>query len=207
MQIIARGKNIDTHLLKNLLIQGEKNSETVLFLVDRFYNGFDLNDCDFIIKGVTEGDAEAEQALVKRALDEKIAVIWNISEDFTAESGKLILEMRAVLIDEDTETETLVLKYDMADINVKPSPIGSTAPVPSAVEQAINLIGAATADGLSQIQALIDSFDIEALNERLAQIEEKLAELLERPEIQPITQQEYNRIQHLANVLYVIVEE
>lgn len=207
MQIIARGKNIDTHLLKNLLIQGEKNSETVLFLVDRFYNGFDLNDCDFIIKGVTEGDAEAEQALVKRALDEKIAVIWNISEDFTAESGKLVLEMRAVLIDEDTETETLVLKYDMADINVKPSPIGSTAPVPSAVEQAINLIGAATADGLSQIQALIDSFDIEALNERLAQIEEKLAELLERPEIQPITQQEYNRIQHLANVLYVIVEE
>lgn len=207
MQIIARGKNIDTHLLKNLLIQGEKNSETVLFLVDRFYNGFDLNDCDFIIKGVTEGDAEAEQALVKRALDEKIAVIWNISEDFTAESGKLILEMRAVLIDEDTETESLVLKYDMADINVKPSPIGSTAPVPSAVEQAINLIGAATADGLSQIQALIDSFDIEALNERLAQIEEKLAELLERPEIQPITQQEYNRIQHLANVLYVIVEE
>lgn len=207
MQIIARGKNIDTHLLKNLLIQGEKNSETVLFLVDRFYNGFDLNDCDFIIKGVTEGDAEAEQALVKRALDEKIAVIWNISEDFTAESGKLVLEMRAVLIDEDTETESLVLKYDMADINVKPSPIGSTAPVPSAVEQAINLIGAATADGLSQIQALIDSFDIEALNERLAQIEEKLAELLERPEIQPITQQEYNRIQHLANVLYVIVEE
>lgn len=207
MQIIARGKNIDTHLLKNLLIQGEKNSETVLFLVDRFYNGFDLNDCDFIIKGVAEGDAEAEQALVKRALDEKIAVIWNISEDFTAESGKLVLEMRAVLIDEDTETESLVLKYDMADINVKPSPIGSTAPVPSAVEQAINLIGAATADGLSQIQALIDSFDIEALNERLAQIEEKLAELLERPEIQPITQQEYNRIQHLANVLYVIVEE
>ena len=207
MQIIARGKNIDTHLLKNLLIQGEKNSETVLFLVDRFYNGFDLNDCDFIIKGVTEGDAEAEQALVKRALDEKIAVIWNISEDFTAESGKLVLEMRAVLIDEDTETESLVLKYDMADINVKPSPIGTTAPVPSAVEQAINLIGAATADGLSQIQALIDSFDIEALNERLAQIEEKLAELLERPEIQPITQQEYNRIQHLANVLYVIVEE
>ena len=207
MQIIAKGKNIDTHLLKNLLIQGEKNSETVIFLVDRFYNGVDLNNCTFMIKGVTEGDAEAEQALTKVAHDEKISVIWNISEDFTTESGRLILEMRAILIDEETETETLVLKYDMADINVKPSPIGSTAPVPSAVEQAINLINAATADGLSQIQALIDSFDIEALLERLAEVEEKLDELLQRPEIQPVTQQEYDRIQHLANVLYIIVEE
>ena len=207
MQIIAKGKNIDTHLLKNLLIQGEKNSETVIFLVDRFHNGVDLNNCTFMIKGVTEGDAEAEQALTKVAHDEKISVIWNISEDFTTESGRLILEMRAILIDEETETETLVLKYDMADINVKPSPIGSTAPVPSAVEQAINLINSATADGLSQIQALIDSFDIEALLERLAEVEEKLDELLQRPEIQPVTQQEYDRIQHLANVLYIIVEE
>lgn len=207
MQIIAKGKNIDTHLLKNLLIQGEKNSETVIFLVDRFHNGVDLNNCTFMIKGVTEGDAEAEQALTKVAHDEKISVIWNISENFTTESGRLILEMRAILIDEETETETLVLKYDMADINVKPSPIGSTAPVPSAVEQAINLINSATADGLSQIQALIDSFDIEALLERLAEVEEKLDELLLRPEIQPITQQEYDRIQHLANVLYIIVEE
>ena len=207
MQIIAKGKNIDTHLLKNLLIQGEKNSETVIFLVDRFHNGVDLNNCTFMIKGVTEGDAEAEQALTKVAHDEKISVIWNISENFTTESGRLILEMRAILIDEETETETLVLKYDMADINVKPSPIGSTAPVPSAVEQAINLINSAAADGLSQIQALIDSFDIEALLERLAEVEEKLDELLLRPEIQPITQQEYDRIQHLANVLYIIVEE
>ena len=128
MQITANGKNIDTHPIKNLLIQGEKLSETVTFTVDRFYNGNDLSLCSFFIRGVTDKNEEAQQGLITQISEEKITLIWKISEFFTATAGTLRLEIRAVLLSETDESETLVLKYDMPPIFIKPSPVGSSSP-------------------------------------------------------------------------------
>lgn len=207
LKITANGKTIDTHLLKNLLIQGEKSSETIAFVVDRYYSGYDLSECQFFIKGVTEKDEEAQQGLILQTSDEKLMLIWNISENFTVTSGVLTLEIRAVLLSDDNETPQVILKYDMAPIFIKPSPIGSNAPMPDTVEQAINSIATVVTEGLNEIQALIDSFNLDALNARLDVIEADLKELLSRPVIQPITKADYDTSAHTPNVLYIITEE
>lgn len=207
MQITANGKNIDTHLIKNLLIQGEKLSETVTFTVDRFYNGNDLSLCNFFIRGVTDKNEEAQQGLITQISEEKITLIWKISEFFTATAGTLRLEIRAVLLSETDESETLVLKYDMPPIFIKPSPVGSNTPMPSTTEQAINSIAAAVSDGLNEIHSLIDSFDTESFSKRLDEIDSALKELLSRPVIKPITENKYKTTEHEDNVLYIIVKE
>jgi hypothetical protein len=207
MQITANGKNIDTHLIKNLLIQGEKLSETVTFTVDRFYNGNDLSLCSFFIRGVTDKNEEAQQGLITQISEEKITLIWKISEFFTATAGTLRLEIRAVLLSETDKSETLVLKYDMPPIFIKPSPVGSNTPMPSTTEQAINSIAAAVSDGLNEIHSLIDSFDTESFSKRLDEIDSALKELLSRPVIKPITENKYKTTEHEDNVLYIIVKE
>ena len=207
MQITANGKNIDTHLIKNLLIQGEKLSETVTFTVNRCYNGNDLSLCSFFIRGVTDKNEEAQQGLITQISEEKITLIWKISEFFTATAGTLRLEIRAVLLSETDESETLVLKYDMPPIFIKPSPVGSNTPMPSTTEQAINSIAAAVSDGLNEIHSLIDSFDTESFSKRLDEIDSALKELLSRPVIKPITENKYKTTEHEDNVLYIIVKE
>lgn len=207
MQITANGKNIDTHLIKNLLIQGEKLSETVTFTVDRFYNGKDLSLCSFFIRGVTDKNEEAQQGLITQISEEKITLIWKISEFFTATAGTLRLEIKAVLLSETDESETLVLKYDMPPIFIKPSPVGSNTPMPSTTEQAMNSIAVAVSDGLNEIHSLIDSFDTESFSKRLDEIDSALKELLSRPVIKPITENKYKTTEHEDNVLYIIVKE
>ena len=137
----------------------------------------------------------------------KNTLIWKISEFFTATAGTLRLEIRAVLLSETDESETLVLKYDMPPIFIKPSPVGSNTPMPSTTEQAINSIAAAVSDGLNEIHSLIDSFDTESFSKRLDEIDFALKELLSRPVIKPITENKYKTTEHEDNVLYIIVKE
>ena len=161
----------------------------------------------FFIRGVTDKNEEAQQGLITQISEEKITLIWKISEFFTATAGTLRLEIRAVLLSETDESETLVLKYDMPPIFIKPSPVGSNTPMPSTTEQAINSIAAAVSDGLNEIHSLIDSFDTESFTKRLDEIDSALKELLSRPVIKPITENKYKTTEHEDNVLYIIVKE
>lgn len=229
MQITANGKNINTYPFKNLLIQGEKFSETIVFLVDRFHNETDLGKCSFLIRGVTEKNEEAEQVLTVYVFEKSVALFWNISDNFTVTAGRLQLEIKALLADNsgtgqrlilkyniqmrhtknitNDMRQRLILKYNMAPIFIKESPLGNNTPMPDVREQVLNEIDMAVSDGLNQIQQLIDSFDISEVEARLDNMEAQLAELNARPKVEPLTQQQYNRKAHEPNVLYVIVQE
>ncbi|MCI1269636.1 MAG: hypothetical protein LKG21_07035 [Ruminococcus sp.] len=209
MLIVANGKNINSFPFRNILTQGEKSSESITFVIDRFYNGFDLYLCSFLIKGVNKNNEEAEQGLTFSAISaDKLSLEWNISDAFTAADGELRLELRAVMLSESVpQSQVLILKYIIPPIFVRESPNGSNAPVPSSVDQALSSITSAVSGGLSKIQALIDSFDISAVLLRLDNMDASLAQLLARPRVQPITKAQYDSQSHEPNVLYIIVRE
>lgn len=202
MTIRAKGKNIPAYEMGHLFRQGEKYAETICFEVDRFYNGIDLGECSFMIRGVNEDNGEAQQALVPEISGEKLLLSWNVSEYFTAASGRLLLELRASGGGGD-----IILKYNIAPIEVAPSPEGENVPLPSAAEQVISEINAAASDGIAGIQTVIDSFDLEATERRLDAMEENIGIFLARPEVIAVTAEEYESISHKENSLYVIVKE
>lgn len=205
MKIYANGKNISVFPFANLFTRGEKFSDTITFVLERFYGGNDLGNCNFLMRGINENGEEAQQILYPETDDNTITLNWSVSDYFTAVSGKLELELRAVR-ETDSETE-IVVKYIMTPICVRESPIGGNVPLPDTEEQVLNDIATAVSNGLTEIQELIDSFDITEVEARLDNMEHDVSIFLARPEVIPVTQSQYNSIAHKENALYVIVEE
>ena len=125
MNIIANGKNIPTYEFSELLIQGEKLADTIVFEVDRFYNGYDLSDHTFVINGLTSEGYEAMQALEKEVGAERIKLIWQVSGEFTEDAGELRLCMTAS--PEYGEIDHII-RYAMQPVNVRPFPAGRERP-------------------------------------------------------------------------------
>ncbi len=127
MEIIANGKNIPTYEFGDLFIQGEKLADTIVFVVDRIHNGYDLADHSFVISGVTAAGYWAVQALEKEVETERIKLIWPVSADFTADAGQLELCMTA---SPEYGEITHVIRYAMQPVNVRPFPVGRERPEP-----------------------------------------------------------------------------
>jgi hypothetical protein len=130
--LIAHNKYIDTSSIAHLLINGEKNADTIKIQVDRLYHEVDLADCDFILRAVNENQNLIDQTLSKSIGEENIVLAWVINEYFTAVDGKLLLEIRAV------QGENLILKYVMSPIYVKSSATGEGLPLLDTVEKALD---------------------------------------------------------------------
>lgn len=205
MEIIAKGKNIPTFAFSNLFTEGEKFSDTICFRVGRCYEGNELSDCSFLMRGVNEKNEEAQQAIIPEIYDDFLVLKWRVSEYFTAVAGKLELELRAVC--QIDGGETLILKYAMQPVYVRESVAGENLPVPDTVEQVLNEISSAVSEGLEEIQLVIDDFDLSEVEERLDRIEADTAVYLARPEVIPVSRSEYKQIPHKKNALYVIIKE
>lgn len=202
MEIYANGKNIPTYPFSRLFRQGEKFADTITIIVDRYYGENDLSMCSFVMRGVNENNEEALQPLIPDVSDYSLIFRWNVSESFTAASGKLSLELRASKTDENDEP-LLIMKYSMESVTVTESPSGENIPLPSASEQIISEIAEAANFYIEQLMG----FDIEAVNNRLDAMDTGIAEFLARPEVIPITQSEYDVTPHKRDALYVIVKE
>lgn len=228
MEVYSKGKNIPTYAFGNLFIQGEKLADTITLSVERYYNNTDISEYKFMIVGLTENGWEVSQILVSRSADNKyVRLKWNVSSDFTVNSGKLRLELRA--FEEKNGEINTIIKYDMPDVYVKPTISGKNEPLPDTGEQFINSITAVTAECLEElqnhtntvkvqlqdsinnfnvwVQDKMNSFNIEETKKRLENIEADTAVYLARPEVIPVTRLQYNTIQHKKNALYVITEE
>lgn len=205
MRVYANGKNISTHSLCNVLVQGERYAETIVFVLERIYEGIDLLDCDFSIRGVNAEGGECMQILSPISDKGNVLLYWSVSEYFTAVAGKLDLELRASFTSENGES--CVLKYQMSPITVYPSPEGSDIVVPDTSEQIISEINAVVSNGVKQIQQTIDSFDTETIEERLDNMDSNIEVFLARPEVIPVTREQYDSMEHKKNALYVIVKE
>lgn len=206
MEVFADGKNIPTYSFANLFTQGERMVDSVDIVVDRFYNGTDLGDYSFLMVGITSDGWEVNQSMaMKRTGAEKITLTWRVSENFTANSGKLLLELRAYKV-RDGET-TNVLKYTMPPVWVKPSPDGKNGIVPDTADQLLGSISQATEQGLVSLREKMEAFNLEEVQERLDKTEKATAVYLARPEVIALTQTEYNNCTHKDNSLYVIIRE
>lgn len=206
MEIFANGKNIPTYSFGNLFIQGENFADTICFVIDRYYNGRDLMECKFLIRGVTEENWEANQILLGDADGDKIRLKWDVASDFTYNSGNLSLELNASVQDE-YGGDHILIKYDMSPVYVKPTIRGKNGPLPETSEQVLTKITEAASDGIEKIRKEIDDFNLEAVEARLDKMERDTATYLARPEVAILTQRQYDAITHKKSAIYAIVEE
>ncbi|MBQ9894546.1 MAG: hypothetical protein IJM38_04095 [Ruminococcus sp.] len=204
MELYAKGKNIPTHPIGRLFTQGEKFGDKININLNRFYDGIDTSGFSFAVHGLTSDGWEAVNALTKIVRNDKIVLEWDVSSDFTLNSGKLDLELRASGTFRGMER---ILKFNMPSVEVIPTVNGRNGPLPETGEQLISQINAAAAAGLQEIRSEIEAFDLEAVEERLDNIEADTAIYLARPEVIPVTQAQYDQSVHKQNALYVIVEE
>ena len=206
MKIYAKGKSIPTYQFRDLFVQGEKMAEVITFVLDRYYSGHDMMDCNFVIRGLTEEGWEAEQVLRTVAgEDNTVLAAWSVSDLFTLNAGTLRLELRASRMDGDTAE--LIVKYAMEPVNVAPTINGKNGALPDAAEQAVSAVAAAVDGALITMEQTIERYDLEHTGQRLDRIEADTAVYLARPEVIPMTRQEYADSVHKENSLYVIVEE
>lgn len=232
MEIYARGKNIPSYPFGNLFVQGENLADAIVFVVDRYYCGKDLSLCTFAIRGVTEGNWEADQVLPMEVGVRTISLTWRVADTFTCNAGKLRLELRASEIIEG-ETHT-VIKYSMSPVEVAPTVSGQNGPLPESAEQAVSQINEAVGDGLIElqqkidsfdvtpyeqqiagetaagielIQQKIDSFDLSEIEQRLDGIDSDISTLYARPKIIPLTRAQYDALAQKEAALYVIIGE
>lgn len=205
MEIYAKGKNIPTFAFGNLFTEGECFADTITFYIERFYNGMDLMNFSFLIKGVNESNYEAVQSLFPKDCGDYLALEWPVSSYFTVRAGKLELELRASKGTE--EADSVVVKYAMPPVYVNPSPEGTNAVVPDTAEQLMSEITDAVSAGIAEINEAAAGFDIAAVEERLDNMDENISVFLARPEVIPMTQNEYDTAAHKQNSLYVIVKE
>lgn len=212
MEVFAQGKNIPTYSFGRMFVQGEHCADKITFVVDRNYSGNDLSDCVFSMIGVSNGKWEICQLLTPVVCKDKIKLEWSVSNFFTQNSGKLELELRA------SKNDTLILKYDMQPVYVKPTLDGENTPLPDVSEQIISDITAAAVQGITDIDAArntalgtlqqkMDEFGLEETEERLNRMEADTAVYLARPEVVALTREEYEAITVKADSLYVIVTE
>lgn len=205
MELTAKGKNIPTYPIGNLFIQGECFADTIYIMVDRYYDRWDLSECSFSIKGETESGEVITSALLFKPMEKKLRVIWQVSDLFVKNTGRLLLELKASKV--VNGTVKCVVKYDMPPVFVKPTLEGTNEVLPDTSEQIVAEVNKAAADGLAEIRAEIDAFDLESVNQRIDNMDAACATFLARPEVIAVTQKEYDSSEHKSNSLYVIIEE
>ena len=114
MNIYAKGKNIQTYSFGRLFIQGEKIAEEINIFIRRFYNGWDMSGYTFTITGKTEGNEPVSQQLTPWQEGDNIKLIWRVLSSFTAVSGELSLELKAVGSDPER-----IIKFNMPPVYVR----------------------------------------------------------------------------------------
>ncbi len=126
----AIGKYIDTLPLTNLISFGEKKADVVPIEVDRFYDSLDLAEFTFMMRGVTESGAETQTELQKMASSDGnyIHLTWYIGSLFTAEPGRLFLDLYAYRYEPDTpgtEPPDEMIRYQLPPVEIRKIPEGT----------------------------------------------------------------------------------
>ncbi len=158
MELKSNGKFICTRPIESLFTQGEKNADIIDFIIPKINNGVDLSDCEFMIAGVNIQQVYVTAMLAKSIEDSSIRLSWTVSEQFTAVSGMLMLEIRG------TKGNDVIVRYSLPAVYVKEQLEGDTI----AVE------GTAMDDLMQQIQTALSvaNSDNETASKLLQQISE-----------------------------------
>ncbi len=226
MLLKANGKCIDTLPISSLFTQEEAYADTIVFEVDRHYNGMDLAEFAFTMRGVTESGGEAQSELQVTVDEEVLQLRWNVSEQFTAEGGTLQLDLLAVKYD-DSEADPAadapdhILRYQLPPVQVRALP-DSDRVMDNASYTAFLLEVKETAEnGIAEMSAILTEFESQQTDydQQLTDMEKHLQTLKTRVDthdeqiaaITPIavlTQTEYDALEAPdESTLYVIKAE
>ena len=116
----AIGKFIDTLPISGLFTQGEHNADTILFEVDRYYNGEDLLEYAFELRGIdAEGNTAVAYLTNRPAGDALLHLTWKVERAFTAAAGWLRLDLCAVTYEADQTEPEVKLRYQLPPIYVR----------------------------------------------------------------------------------------
>lgn len=212
MTLKANGKRIDCGAIAHLFSQGERHADKVAFALPRYYAGWDLSGCTFALTGENAEGKQAQQVLEKAVSEDTVTVQWEVTGAFTIAPGVLKLSLRAFTTadaaeasgsetDSDTwqEDGTLVLEYQLTDIEILPAVSAVTDPATvTLTAQALNQLAAKLEQALAELDARAAALKLTGFENRLTALEGR---------IQPVTQAEYNALTPGTDTLYLIVEE
>lgn len=180
----AVGKYIDTLPIGQLISQEEMGADTVLIEVDRFYNGRDLKDLTFLMRGVTTSGGETETLLEKEVQESVIRLRWTVGGDFTKEKGELQLDLVACSYAEGSDPETdapdCILRYQLPPVQVRGLPDNEEILDTKSYTIFLLQVRETAEQTITQIEQLIQNFKTEILpaqEERIAALEKALQEL------------------------------
>ncbi len=179
----AVGKYIDTLPIGQLISQEEMGADTVLIEVDRFYNGRDLKDLTFLMRGVTASGGETETLLEKEVQDQVIRLRWTVGGDFTKEKGELQLDLVACSYAEGSDPETdapdCILRYQMPPVQVRGLPDNEEILDTKSYTIFLLQVRETAEQAITQINQLIQNFTTEVLQEydmRITTLDAKMTE-------------------------------
>ena len=116
----AYGKFIDTLPISGLLSQGEHKSDTIVFEVDRYYNGKDLLDYAFELCGINAAGDTARAYLTARSeAEDLLHLTWTVTREFTAAAGLLRLDLYACTYEAGQTAPQVLLRYQLPPVYVR----------------------------------------------------------------------------------------
>lgn len=164
MVLKAIGKYIDTTPIADLFSQEETQMDMVIFEVDRYYEGLDLADFHFVMRGVTESGGETTSVLGKKTEGDVLHLHWIVDNTFTAEGGRLSLDLFGSLYAQGAnpaqDAPTHVLRYQLAPVQVRALPESDTLLESHSYTDFLLQVKAAANDAIAAIEAKIRDFEI-----------------------------------------------
>ncbi len=183
MKLKAIGKCIDTLPIANLLSQEERLADTVTFEVDRYHNGMDLAEFTFMIRGVTESGGETESALTVQVQEELLLLSWTVNDRFTAEGGKLALDLYAYRdaagADAAAEPPECILRYQLPSVEVRRLPESDSILETHSYTDFLLEVKATANDAIAAMEAIKAEFEAAAADftAQAQQYDEQIAAL------------------------------
>lgn len=168
MVLKAIGKLIDTLPIADLLSQEEVLADTVVFEVDRHYNGLDLAEFTFHMRGVTQSGGETLAELVKEVEAECIRLHWDIGAEFTAEAGTLALDLFACSYaqgaDPTVDAPSHVIRYQLPPVQVRGLPESESLLESHSYTEFLMQVKETANDAIAAISKMVKDFESELVN-------------------------------------------
>ncbi len=214
MVLKAIGKFIDTLPIADLLSQEEVLADTVVFEVDRWYNGMDLAEFTFHMRGVTESGGETLAELAKEVDTEVIRLHWNVGLDFTTEAGNLALDLFACDAVEAEDPPSHVIRYQLPYVRVRGLPESESILETHSYTDFLMQVKETANDAIAIIEKMVKEFEDELVDyeAHVVQLERKVKEnadaIAALTPIVTLTQSEFDALEEPQDgTLYVVKQD
>lgn len=135
-RIRVDGINLETIAIQRLIIEGEKEADTIQIIVPLENRPeIDLLECAYTIKGYwPEHDVEARAVLEKQRNEEDVTLTWLVGDLFSSTIGRCELTLIASI--KDADEDIVVAKWKgTRGIEIIADPISDNQPTPDVAQQ------------------------------------------------------------------------